>query len=77
MQLNNAKHRSSEEFSVNHSKIAPRSSIMTGSFKQEYLNIKIESLLPFKNQARKNFDAQGISDLAITIKEHGVRQPLT
>lgn len=77
MQLNNAKHRASEDFIVNHDKITPRSSIMTGGFKQEYLNVKVDALLPFKNQARKTFDETGLEELARTIKEYGVRQPLS
>ncbi len=77
MQFNNAKRKASEGFIVNHDKIAPRSSIMTGGFKQEYLNVKVDALLPFKNQARKAFDEDGLRELASTIKEHGVRQPLS
>ena len=37
----------------------------------------VEKLLPFKSQARKHFDQESIDALAGTIKEHGIRQPLT
>ncbi|MFN8912214.1 MAG: ParB N-terminal domain-containing protein [Alphaproteobacteria bacterium] len=37
----------------------------------------MDSLLPFRNQARKTFDLQGISELALIIKEHVIRQTLT
>lgn len=39
--------------------------------------IKIELLVPYKNQARKIFNQEEIVALAETIKEHGIRQPLT
>jgi ParB family chromosome partitioning protein len=77
MQLNDAKRKISEDFIVNHDKVSPRSSIMTSGFKQEYLNVKVESLLPFRNQARRKFDEESLQKLAKTIKEHGIRQPLS
>jgi ParB family transcriptional regulator, chromosome partitioning protein len=55
----------------------PRASVYTESFKGEFYNISIEKLIPFKNQARKFFDEESIISLSETIKEHGVRQPLT
>ena len=36
-----------------------------------------EKLIPFKNQARLYFDRESLESLAETIKEHGIRQPLT
>jgi ParB family chromosome partitioning protein len=51
----------------------------TGAEKQvgEYYFLKIDSLLPYKNQARKIFNDEEIKELSETIKEHGIRQPLS
>ena len=54
-----------------------RVSAYTEDFKGEYYNLQTEKLIPFKNQARKFFNEDGINALAETIKEHGIRQPLT
>jgi ParB family chromosome partitioning protein len=54
-----------------------RTSIYTEDYRGEYYNISVDKLIPFKNQARKFFDQQSIESLAATIKEHGIRQPLT
>jgi len=54
-----------------------RVSAYTEDFKGEYYNLKIEKLIPFKNQARMHFDQESLESLAQTIKEHGIRQPLT
>ena len=43
----------------------------------EYCSLPVAKLLPFKGQARKRFDDESIQALASTIKEHGIRQPLT
>lgn len=43
----------------------------------EYYYIRLTDLLPYHNQARKRFDEEGLENLAASIKEHGVRQPLT
>lgn len=43
----------------------------------EVLYIQIDSLIPFSNQARKLFKDEEILALAETIKEHGIRNPLT
>ena len=54
-----------------------RVSIYAEDYKGEYYNLPVEKLLPFKSQARKHFDQESIDALAGTIKEHGIRQPLT
>lgn len=43
----------------------------------EYFFISIDRIVPFKNQARKIFDEGELSALSDSIKEYGVRQPLT
>lgn len=54
-----------------------RASTYTEEFRGEFFNINVNKLIPFKNQARQNFDEESLNDLAATIKEHGIRQPLT
>lgn len=54
-----------------------RPSVFTEKFRGEYYNIDIDKLIPFQNQARRYFDEESISQLAETIKAHGIRQPLT
>jgi ParB family chromosome partitioning protein len=43
----------------------------------EYYFINIDQLYPFKNQARKSFNEEEIVKLANSIKEYGIRQPLS
>ncbi|AVP87931.1 Putative chromosome segregation DNA-binding protein [Candidatus Phycorickettsia trachydisci] len=43
----------------------------------EYYFINTDQLHPFKNQARRNFNDDEISKLADSIREYGVRQPLS
>lgn len=43
----------------------------------EFFYINIEDLVPFHNQARRDFNEQEILSLADSIKGHGIRQPLT
>jgi ParB family chromosome partitioning protein len=43
----------------------------------EFFYIKLEHLIPFKNQAREFFDQEELNLLAESIKNYGVRQPLT
>jgi len=43
----------------------------------EYYNISVDNLLPYEKQARKNFNEEELAGLSETIKEHGVRSPLT
>lgn len=54
-----------------------RSSIIMDNNVGEYFFLKIERIVPYNKQARKNFDKESIKELALTIKEYGIRQPLT
>lgn len=56
---------------------ASRASLYSEGYKGEYYNLSLDKLSPFKGQARKFFDKESIEQLAATIKEHGIRQPLT
>lgn len=54
-----------------------RASIGMDKFVGEYYYIEVQKLVPYKNQARKIFDQDELKNLADTIREHGIRQPLT
>lgn len=56
---------------------AIRSSIGLEGSAGDLYQIKVEFLIPFARQARKVFLQEDIDALAETIKEHGIRQPLT
>lgn len=77
MKIEDAKVRVSGNFNKQISKNRPRASIYTEDYRGEHYNVAIEKLKPFKKQARKIFDPKNLQSLADTIKEHGIRQPLT
>lgn len=54
-----------------------RASIGMENVLGDVYSIKIENLIPFKNQARRVFVQEEIDAMALTIKEYGIRQPLT
>lgn len=54
-----------------------RASIGMENMLGDVYSIKIENLIPFKNQARRVFVQEEIDAMALTIKEYGIRQPLT
>jgi ParB family chromosome partitioning protein len=76
MRIEDAKIRIVDEIQEK-SKNKSRSSVYTEDYKGEYYNIPLGKLIPFQNQARRFFDPQSLESLASTIREHGVRQPLT
>ena len=54
-----------------------RSSLGMEKFVGEYFYLETDDLIPFRKQARKQFNEKEIEELASTIKAHGIRQPLT
>lgn len=54
-----------------------RASVGMDKFVGEFYYISTDKLIPFKNQARTNFNENELNQLAETILEHGVRQPLS
>lgn len=54
-----------------------RSGLYGDEITGEFYKFSLDKLIPFKMQARIDFDDEGIKCLAETIIEHGIRQPLT
>jgi ParB family chromosome partitioning protein len=52
-------------------------SLLTEEIFNSIIYIKVELLIPFRNQARRNFDTIKIEELSKSIQNHGLRQPLT
>ncbi|QEK39895.1 ParB/RepB/Spo0J family partition protein [Candidatus Sneabacter namystus] len=79
MKIEDAKIRVPEkqDSDLEHKRKKSRTSAYTDDFVEEYYNIDATKLIPFKNQARKSFDKESLESLASTIKQHGIRQPLT
>ena len=46
------------------------------NLEQTVLQVHIEDIIPNRFQPRLNFDEQGLQELAASIKEHGIIQPL-
>lgn len=57
--------------------LSGRVSLFQEGNRYEIVYVKIEAILPFKHQSRKSFDEDELNALAQTIKDHGIRQPLT
>jgi len=53
-----------------------RSSVGKEDYVGEYYNLSVDLLIPYSKQARKLFDESQIVELAATIKEHGIQNPL-
>ncbi len=54
-----------------------RSSVNTSIDVIEHYNVDVDKLIPYNKQARKHFSEEEIEGLAQSIKEHGIRQPLS
>ncbi len=62
---------------VNPNTSSHRSSLGFESKIKEFYMVDIKHILPYKDQARRYFNDEEINNLANSIKQHGVRQPLT
>lgn len=52
-------------------------SLLVSGLRDDISYVNEKNLIPFHNQARKIFDEEKIYELAASIKEYGIRQPLT
>jgi len=77
MRIDDAKIRSSVDLVPKKPLLAKRTSAFSDINRSEIVYLPIERLIPYKNQARKFFDQEELERLSSTIKEHGIRQPLT
>jgi ParB family chromosome partitioning protein len=77
MKIDDAKTRSSVDLMPRKQLLAKRTSAFNDFNRSEIVYLSVEQLIPYKNQARKFFDDEELESLASTIKEHGIRQPLT
>ncbi|MDF3048206.1 MAG: putative chromosome segregation DNA-binding protein [Candidatus Midichloriaceae bacterium] len=75
MQLSQVK-RVKSDYALDINKVNPPSEL-TRDFRIDVLLLPVEKLNPYELQARKEFDDEDIANLADTIKEHGIRNPLT
>lgn len=77
MKIDSAKIRTtSAEFKSN-TFSSKRVSVFNDDKRYEITYLSVDHLKPYNKQTRKLFDEEEIDQLAITIKEHGIRQPLT
>lgn len=65
-------HRKKEESVTN-----SRFSLYSSHGKEDLSYVDIDKIIPFKNQARLSFGEEEIQSLAKSIKEYGLRSPLT
>jgi ParB family chromosome partitioning protein len=54
-----------------------RTSILSNRRRSEISYLNTDQLIPYRKQSRRIFDEAEIKNLASTIEEHGIRQPLT
>lgn len=76
MKIENAKIKTVETKKIDYFQ-PKRLSAFSDLNRSEIIYIDIDNLIPYKKQARRIFDEFEIDNLAQTIKEHGLRQPLT
>lgn len=77
MNIDDAKVRTPVELTPRKPLLAKRTSAFNDFNRSEIVYLAVDQLIPFKNQARKIFDDKELESLASTIREHGIRQPLT
>ncbi|HXF90323.1 MAG TPA: ParB/RepB/Spo0J family partition protein [Candidatus Nitrosotenuis sp.] len=54
-----------------------RPSILNAGSRSEIVYLTLDQLIPYQKQVRQKFDDSELQQLALTIQEHGIRQPLT
>lgn len=77
MKLDNAKTRLISADLEPKEKLHRRVSLLQEKFKEEITYLGIDQLIAFRHQAREVFDDESLVSLSQTIKQHGIRQPLT
>ncbi len=77
MKLDNAKIRGISTDLEPKEKYQRRISLLQEKFRDEIIYLGIDQLVAFRHQAREVFDDESLVPLSQTIKQHGVRQPLT
>ena len=75
MQLRNIK-KVGTDFKLNTNRTNPPSEL-TKDNRVDVMLLPLAELRPYKYQARRVFDEEGIKVLAETIRQHGIRNPLT
>ena len=77
MKIDDAKTRETSDALRKPLELSNRTSAFTDQHRTEITYLSITQLIPYRNQARTIFVKEEIDALAETIKEHGIRQPLT
>ncbi|MGV8947663.1 MAG: ParB/RepB/Spo0J family partition protein [Lutibacter sp.] len=77
MKLENAKTRHISSDLEPQEKLYRRVSLLQEKFREEITYLGIDQLIAFRHQAREVFDDESLVSLSQTIKQHGIRQPLT
>jgi ParB family chromosome partitioning protein len=77
MKIEDAKTRETSSALKKPLEFSNRTSAFTDQHRTEITYLSISQLIPYRNQARTIFLQEEIDALANTIKEHGIRQPLT
>ena len=77
MKIDDAKIRETSNALKKPLEFSGRTSAFNDKYRSEITYLSTSQLVPYKNQARVVFVQDEIDALAETIKEHGIRQPLT
>lgn len=77
MKLEQAKTRITPNELIKHDGGAKRLSVLSTPNRSEIVYLRAEQLKPYHKQARRIFDEESINMLAESIREYGIRQPLT
>lgn len=77
MKLDQAKTRPLSSDLESKKTVSKRVSLLGEGSRSEIVYLDVNVLVPYRYQARQNFDEQELQALTDTVKEHGIRQPLT